>query len=111
MSVHVDRGASSEPNPRARRRGWLALASLLAGFWWASTPAAAPAPPAHQPAPVAAPAAPIAPPAPATSCQTATLPQLTALLDRLPRESVVPATEIMPDNAESAVTYLHPNGA
>jgi hypothetical protein len=109
MSVHGDSGASGGPKPRPRRRGWLALVSLLAGFWSASA-AAAPAPAGRQLAPVAAPAAPVSPSAPATSCQTATLPQLTSLLDRLPRESVVPATEIMPDNAESAVTYLHPNG-
>jgi hypothetical protein len=109
MNVHGDGGASASPRPSSRRRGWLALACLLAGFG----PASAATQPAALSAPASAPAAPAhaapAPAAPSGACETATLPQLTDLLDRLPRESVVPATEIMPDGAESIVTYLHPN--
>jgi hypothetical protein len=104
MHVHQVSTVSAAPPGASRtfrvRRG---LGGLLAGAWLlsgASALAAAPASPS---------AAPPAPAPPAISCQTATLPQLTAALTAVPRESVAPATELVPDNAENVVTYLHPN--
>jgi hypothetical protein len=111
MRVHGVGGRPASLRPR-RALGWLALACLLVGAGGparaATGPAALSSATSAPVAPAQAPAAPVASP---TACQTATLPQLTDLLDKLPRESVVPATELMPDGAESIVTYLHPNAA
>lgn len=123
MNVHVDGAASGRSGQSWRLAlGRLALAVLLTGFGSAAAAprataaAAAVAAPraANAPAAVSAPtSAPMAPaqppPPPAPSCQTATLPQLTEVLGPLPRESVIPATELVSDNAENVVTYVHPN--
>ena len=116
MNLHGDGGASGRSGPSWRQViGRLGLALLLLGSGSAAAAphAAAAKAPAAQSVPTSAPAAPAAPPqAPVTplpSCQSATLSQLTNVLAPLPRESVIPATELVPDNAENVVTYLHPN--
>jgi hypothetical protein len=83
---------------------WIAAIGLaLVLLAPAAALAAAPAPKAAAPTP----SIPLGPPP--ISCQTANLAQLTTQLSSLARESVVPATDVTPDSAESVFTYLHPN--
>ena len=100
---------------------WLAaigMAGLLLAPLSAAAAAAAPVPSPGAGVPASSAAAPpraepggtIQPPA-AAPCTQARLDQLAPLLAAAPRESVIPANQILAGDANSDVTYVHPSGA